>query len=48
MAITLGVTGLEVQCDISLVINQVSGKYIAKYAWMTEYLQLVLGWKSIA
>jgi len=27
MAITLGITWLEVQCDSSLVVNQVSGEY---------------------
>jgi len=39
---TLGVTGLEVRFDSSLVVNQVSGEYIARDARMTKHLQLVL------
>ena len=46
MATTLGVTGLKVRCDFSLVVNQVSGEYIAKDARMVEYLQLILRLKS--
>ena len=46
MAITLGVTGLEVRYDYSLVVNQVNGEYIARNARMAEYLRLVLGLKS--
>jgi len=46
MAITLGVTWLEVWCDSSLVVNQVSGEYVVRDARMAEYLQLVLGLKS--
>ena len=42
MATTLGVTWLEVRCDSSLVVNQVSEKYIARDTRMVEYLQLVL------
>ena len=30
VAITLGVTGLEVHCDSSLVVNQVSGEHVAR------------------
>ena len=37
-AITLGVMGLKVRCDSSLIINQVIGEYIAKDSWMVEYL----------
>jgi len=46
MAITLGVTGLEVHCDSLSVVNQVSGEYIARDTRMAEYLQLVLELKS--
>ena len=46
MAITLGVTGLKVWCNYSLVVNQVSGKYVAGDARMAEYLQQVLKLKS--
>ena len=46
MAITLEVAGLEIRCDYSLVVNQVSGEYIARDARMAEYLQLVLRLKS--
>ena len=46
MAIMLGVVGLEVQCDSSLVVNQVSREYIARDARMSEYLQLILRLKS--
>jgi len=45
MAMILGVTGLKVQCDFSLVINQVSREYITRDARMAEYLQLVLALK---
>ena len=46
MAITLGVTGLEVQCDSSLVVNQINGEYITRDVQIAEYLQLVLRLKS--
>ena len=46
MATILRVTGLEVQCDFSLVANQGSGKCIVRDAQMAEYLQLVLKLKS--
>jgi len=46
MTITLGVTGLEVRCDSSLVVNQVNREYIARDARMAEYPQLVLALKS--
>ena len=36
------VTGLEVQCDSSLVVNQVSGEYVTRDAQMVKYLQLIL------
>ena len=45
-AITLGVTRLEVHCDSSLVVNQVSGEFIARDSRMAEYLQLVLKQKT--
>ena len=41
MTITLRVTGLEIHRDFSLVVNQVSGEYIARESRMVEYLQLV-------
>jgi len=44
MVITFGVTGLEVQCNSSLVVNQVSGEYITRDAWMAEYLHWTSGW----
>jgi len=40
------ITGLEVQCDSSLVANKVSEKYVTRDARMAEYLQLILGLKS--
>ena len=43
---TFRVTGLKVQCDSSLVVNQVSGEYITRNAQMAKYLQLVLAQKS--
>ena len=46
MAITLGVMGLKVQCDSSLIVNQVIGEYNTKGSWMAKYLQLVLKLKS--
>jgi len=46
MAITLGVTGLEVRCDSSVVVNQVSREYVTRDARIVEYLQLILGLKS--
>ena len=46
METTLMVTGLEIRCDSSLVVNQVKREYIARDARMAEYLQLVLGLKS--
>ena len=39
MAITLGVAGVEVRCDSSLVVNQVCGDYDARDAQRAEYLQ---------
>ena len=45
-AITLGVTGLEVRCDSSLVVNQVSGEYITRDSWMAEYLRFIFKLKS--
>ena len=37
-AITLGVTWLEVQCDSSLVVNQVSGEYVTtEFRWQSTY-----------
>ena len=45
-AITLRVTGLKVRCDSLLVVNQVSGDYIARDSRMAEYLQLVLKLES--
>jgi len=42
MAITLGVAGLEVRCDSSLVVNQVNGEYVTRDSRMAEYLHLVL------
>ena len=35
---THGVTELEVLCDFSLVVNQVSRDYVARDAQMAEYL----------
>ena len=46
LAITLGVTALEVCCDSSLVVNQVSGESVARDSRMADYLQLVLKLKS--
>ena len=46
IAMTLGVTGLEVCCDSTLVVCQVNGKYAAKDEWLAAYLQLVLALKS--
>ena len=46
IAITLGVTWLEVQCDSSLVVNQVSEEFITRDARMVEYQQLVRGLNS--
>jgi len=46
VAITLRVTELEVQCDSSLIINQVSGEYVARDSQMADYLQLVLKLKT--
>ena len=45
-AITLRVTGLKVQCDSSLIVNQVIREYIERDSWMAKYLQLVLKLKS--
>ena len=41
-AITLGVTGLKVHCESSLVVNQINGEYVTRDSWMEDYLQLVL------
>ena len=38
--------GLEVQCDSSLIVNQVIRKYVARDSRMAEYLQLILRLKS--
>ena len=46
MAITLRVTWLEIRCDSSLVVNEVSGEYVTRDSRMAEYLQLVLKLKS--
>ena len=46
MTTTLRVTGFEVRCDFSLVVNQVNKEYITSDARMAEYLQLVLGLES--
>jgi len=46
IAIIPRVTGLEFQCDSSLVVNQGSGEFITRDARMAEYLQLVRGLNS--
>ena len=46
MAMTLGITGLEVRCDSTLVICQVNGQHAAKDERMTAYPQLILVLKS--
>ena len=46
LAITLGVIGLEVQCDSSLIVNHVSGECVTRDSQMAECLQLVLKLKS--
>jgi len=38
VAITLGVRGLEVQCDSSLIVNQVIEEYVAIDSWIVKYL----------
>ena len=46
MAVTLGVTGLEVYCDSLLMVSQINGEYAVKDDRMVEYLQIVLSLKS--
>ena len=46
MTTTLRVTGLEVRCDFSLVVKQVSGEYITRDTRLAEYLHLVIALKS--
>ena len=45
-AITLRVKELEVRCDFSLIVNQVSSKYVTRDSRTANYLQLVLKLKS--
>jgi len=46
MAATLGVTGLEVCCNLLLVMSQVNREYATKDECMAAYLQIVLNLKS--
>ena len=46
MVTTHGVTVLEVHCDSSLIVNQVSEENISRDVRMVEYLILVLRLKS--
>jgi len=45
MAITLGITGLEIRCNSVLVICHVNGEYAAKDERMEAYMHLILSLK---